>query len=299
LPSRHGQFHFWSRIKLGWSLRKENYQQAIVLTNSWKSALPVLFAGIKKRIGWRGEMRYGLLNDIRVLNKHRYPLMLQRFLALCMKKNAKHPKWFQTFPEQLKQKTMLSEQKSLLPIFSVPEVDQQAVLKKLQLNVNKKILALCPGAAYGPSKRWPPEYFAEIANKKIAEGHEVWIFGAPNDREAAEKIASLAEGKVINLTGKTNLSEAVVLLSFAHIVLTNDSGLMHVACALQKPVVALYGSSSPDFTPPLSEKVNIQYLRIECSPCFQRECPLKHWRCMRDLTADKVLPAINSIEGEA
>jgi heptosyltransferase II len=291
----HGQFQFFARVKLGWSLRKEKYTQAVVLTNSWKSALPVLFAGIKKRIGWRGEMRYGLLNDMRVLDKAKYPLMIQRFLALCVEKNTKHPEWFLNFPESLKQKPLLPEQKTLLPHFSV--ADQQAVLAKLQLSTDKKIVALCPGAAFGPSKRWPPEYFAEVAKQKIQDGYAVWVFGAPSDNKAAEKIEALTQQQVVNLAGKTSLPEAIALLSLSSVVLTNDSGLMHIACALQKPVVAIYGSSSPAFTPPLSECVSIQYLQIECSPCFQRECPLKHWRCMRELTADKVLSAVQSIEG--
>lgn len=296
LPLVHGQFSFWSRVKLGWSLRGEKYQQAIVLTNSWKSALPVFFAGIKQRTGWRGEMRVGLLNDIRVLDKNKLPLMIQRFLALGMKKNENHPEWFIDFPENLKQQGLSVEQKKILPALSVSEQDKQAILKKLKLSTDKKILALCPGAAFGPSKRWPPEYFAEVANQKIQEDYQIWIFGAPSDNKAAEKILSLTNNQAINLASKTSLPEAIALLSLSDVVLTNDSGLMHIACALHKPVVAVYGSSSPAFTPPLSDQVNIHYLHIECSPCFQRECPLKHWRCMRELTADNVLPAIDAVE---
>jgi heptosyltransferase II len=151
---------------------------------------------------------------------------------------------------------------------------------------------MCPGAEYGPAKRWPARYFATLALHYAGRDRQVWLFGGLKDREVATEIASLAPRACVNLAGKTSLAQAIDLLSLAERVITNDSGLMHVAAAVGRPIVALYGSSSPAHTPPRAADAVIARIPIECSPCYARECPLEHFRCMNELTPERVLAAV-------
>ncbi|MDP1574759.1 MAG: lipopolysaccharide heptosyltransferase II [Coxiellaceae bacterium] len=271
LPFGHGQFQLRKRYLFAKQLRAEKYDRAFVLPNSFKSALIPFFAKIPKRTGFLGESRYGLLNDIYALDKEKLPKMIDRFAALAYPKKA-------ILAANLPTPYLLLNQNTV-----------DLSLKKQGLRKDQKILALCPGAEYGPSKCWPPDYYAAVASQKLKEGWAVWIFGSKNDCATAELIQAATEQKCINLTGKTNLSEAVDLLSLATAVVTNDSGLMHIACALNRKVIALYGSTSPDFTPPLSENALVLKLNLECQPCFERVCPLKHHHCMRELMPAQVL----------
>lgn len=267
----HGEFAFKARRQLGLSLRDKGYTQAIVMTNSWKSALIPWFAKIPQRTGWRGEFRYGLLNDVRVLDKTQYPLMIEQFIALGYLPNA-------SLPRPLVKPALFVSMEAKLQIAA-----------KFTVDVEKPVLALCPGAEYGPAKQWPAAYYAEVAKAKHAEGWQVWIFGSPKDAAVAQEIQQLSGGVCKNLAGKTSLAEAVDLLACADTVVTNDSGLMHVASALEKHVIAVYGSSSPKFTPPLSEHAKVLSLNLSCSPCFKRECPLGHLNCLKQLMPEQVL----------
>lgn len=279
MPITHGELKLRQRYQLAKSLRARAYTQAIVLPNSFKSALIPWFASIPRRTGWLGECRYGLLNDYRKLDTKRYPLMVQQYLALGLSADAALPV---DYP---------------LPLFSISAEAQQAVLAKHKpLWRGKPVLAICAGAEFGPSKRWPEAYFAEVANKKIAEGWDVWLFGSPNDRAVTETINALTDDQCENIAGRTELAETIDLLSLVSGVVTNDSGLMHVACAMGKPVIAIYGSTSPTFTPPLAKTAQVLKLDLECQPCFKRECPLKHHRCMRDLLPVRVLTAMSGWE---
>ncbi len=271
-PFKHGEFNFLLRWSFAKKLRQEHYDQAIILPNSWKSALIPCIAHIPKRTGWRGEMRYFLLNDIRILNPKTIPLMVERFVALGLPKQKKIPKNY-LFP-RLETNTEFIEQ----------------TLNKLNLSKPKKpVLMLCVGAEYGEAKRWPPNYFAKVAEVKTQEGWDVWILGGNKDREIAAKVQQACNNICHDLTGKTNLGEVVDLLSMATVIISNDTGLMHIAAALDKPLIAIYGSSSPGFTPPLSEKAKIVSLNLKCSPCFSRICPHKHFKCMLDLKPEMIL----------
>lgn len=278
-PFVRGQFGFAERRKLGCSLRDKGYTQAILCTNSWKSALVPYYASIPKRTGWRGEWRYGLLNDVRVLEESKYPLMVQRFLMLAFEKGQ----------EQVIEQVPL-------PKLSCTAETVEAALQKFALEVlEKPVLALCPGAEFGPSKRWRDNHFAEVAKKRLAQGWQVWLFGSKNDASIADTIQKLTHYRCVNLTGQTSLAEAIDLLSLADAVVSNDSGLMHVAAALSKPLVVPYGSSSPDFTPPLSQHVKILRSNLDCSPCFKKECPLSHHNCMNLLGPEQVLAALDQL----
>lgn len=278
LPIAHGELALRKRRLLAKKLRAEKYSQAIVLPNSFKSALIPYWAKIPKRTGWRGEWRYGLLNDLRMLDENRLPLMVERFAALALEPD-------EALPEIIPK-----------PHLDTSPADITTALQKHRINYpDQPVLALCPGAEFGPSKRWPASYFAEVANHKIAQGWAVWLFGSVNDQAIADEIQNSTEQLCINLTGKTTLAEAIDLLSLATVVVSNDSGLMHIAAALQRPLVAIYGSTSPAFTPPLTDEVEIVSQQLSCSPCFKRTCPLKHFNCMLSLPSQQVIAAVEKV----
>jgi heptosyltransferase II len=276
---KHGKLDFCKRYKIGKMLRNEKFQQAIILPNSWKSALIPFFAKIPHRTGWRGEMRYGLLNDLRILDKKKLPLMMQRFVALGFSKE-------QQLPNKVPQPK--------LNISANANID--AALLKLNLTKpDKPIIALAIGASFGPAKRWPAQHFAELAQLIAKQGNNVWLFGGKEDAQIAAEIQQACNHVCTDLTGQTNLGEAIDLLSLAKAVVSNDSGLMHIAAALNLPLVALYGSSSPNFTPPLSYQAKILSIGLKCSPCFKRVCPLKHFRCMMNLSPKMVYKKLQEI----
>jgi len=272
-PFGHHELNWRGRYQLGRQLRTAHYDQAILLPNSWKSALPVFIAQIPQRTGWLGEYRYFLLNDYRVLNPQALPRMVQRFYALGLEPDAPMPEYFP------------------LPQLTVAPAQVQATLAQFQLTLDKPVLALCPGAEFGPAKCWPPDYYAQLAQQFLAQNFQVWILGSPNDKNTADLIAAQAPG-VMNLTGQTRISDVLALLAAATAVVSNDSGLMHVASALRRPIVVPYGSTSPDFAPPLTDKKRILYRHLSCSPCRQRTCPLGHHRCLRDITPTEVASAV-------
>jgi heptosyltransferase-2 len=277
MPIGHGELKLAERFRIGRELKAKGYDQAIVLPNSFKAALIPFFAGIPIRTGWLGEARYLLLNDYRKLDTAKYPLMIEQDLALGLPAGAPLPA---TYP---------------YPSFTVSPAAAEAALAKHQpLWRGRKILALGAGAEFGSSKRWPPEYFAELANRKMDEGFDIWLFGSPKDRPVTDEIMRLTDNRCENLAGRLQLSESIALLSLVSGLVTNDSGLMHIAAALQKPLIAIYGSTSPLFTPPLSPDAVILQLNLECQPCFQRECPLKHHKCMRDILPQQVVSAMSA-----
>lgn len=270
-PFAHGALQLKARYRLGVQLRAARYDAAYVLPNSLKSALVPFFARIPQRIGFVGEMRYGLLNDARKLDKQKLPLMVQRFAQLAEATP-------DVLPHAIPQ-----------PHLKVTEEQRQQVLRKFDLTLAQPIAVFCPGAEYGPAKRWPVAYYAQLAQELHERGYGVWLLGSSKDKEVSTQIAALSEGSCRNLCGETDLSDAIALLSRADLVVSNDSGLMHIAAALDRPMLAIFGSSSPQFTPPLSDKAQVLKLDLPCSPCFKRECPLGHFNCMMQLTPDTIL----------
>lgn len=271
----HGEFGLKSRMQLAKKLTKFSYDQAILLPNSWKSALVPFFAKIPLRTGYTGECRWGLLNDVRKLDKKKLSMTVQRFVALGFTENNVLSA---DFPQ---------------PKLLIDEEKKSAVIDLFKLQPTEKILALCPGAEFGPSKRWPEENYAQLAKEKIQQGWQVFIFGSEKDKVVAGKINQLSNQACIDFSGRTTLEQAVDLMSLAHTVVTNDSGLMHVAAALGKKIVAIYGSSDPGFTPPLCENATILSLNLECSPCFKRRCPLHHNNCLKHISPQMVLEVMD------
>ncbi|MBT8441499.1 MAG: lipopolysaccharide heptosyltransferase II [Gammaproteobacteria bacterium] len=279
LPVGHGELKLAERYRVGRSLRAERYTRAIVMPRSLKAALVPFFAAIPLRTGFRGEMRYGLLNDVRRLDKSRLDQTVKRFMALGLPPDAALP--YPPYPEL------------------ATDAGNRARFAAQLGGEATDVVALMPGAAYGPAKCWPLEYFGQLAAALAADGTAVVVLGAKGEYEVGERIRAAGGDGVFNLCGETRLEETVDVLSMARAAVTNDSGLMHVAAAAGTHVVAIYGSSSPDFTPPLTDSKTIISLGIECSPCFERECPLGHLHCLRDISPDRVLADVRSVPAPA
>lgn len=285
MPLGHGDLNLLARYQLGKILRDDQYDHAYVLPNSAKSALVPFFAKIPVRTGWKGEMRYGLLNDLRN-NKKAFNLMIERYIALA------HPAKNMTGSGCLTNMPY--------PKLTIDTVAQKEALNKFGLSSDRVAIGLCPGAEFGPAKRWPEQHFAVTAKTLIEQGHQVWLFGSAKDREVTDKIKNSLPAELqafcYNLAGNTSLIEAIDLLAACKIVVSNDSGLMHVSAAVGCHIVALYGSTTPSYTPPLAEHVEVLHTDISCRPCFKRECPLGHLKCLTELTPDLVINAIDKLQ---
>jgi heptosyltransferase-2 len=275
----HGELALGKRWRAGRALRHPGYAQGIVLPRSAKAALPLLAANIPRRTGYRGEWRYGLLNDIRPLDRAATYRTVDRFIALGLEAGEMLP---ERAPQPHLEVTGGSGDRALESVGLAPTAPGQS------------ILTLCPGAEYGPAKRWPAEYFAAVARARLADGWRIWLLGSAKDTAITEQIAQLAPG-CEDLAGRTTLAQAIDLLATSSAVISNDSGLMHVAAATGRPLVALYGSSDPGYTPPLSDRARIIYHGLSCSPCFERECPLEHLNCLRGISSEEVLTALDGI----
>ncbi len=276
---RHGRLDALQRWRIARLLRRRRFTHAIVLPNSFKSALIPFLAGVPRRTGYRGEMRWGLLNDVRRLDPEQAPMTVQRFVALGLAPGQSTP------PDEVP-----------TPALTSPAGAGRRTLSRLGLKqADAPVLALCPGAEYGPAKRWPPEHFAQVARSARARGWTVLLLGSANDIGTSAEICRHAGDACLDLTGRTRLDEAIDLLALSEAVVTNDSGLMHVAAALDRNVVALFGSSSAARTPPLGRRSRVLSLELECSPCFERECPLGHLKCLRDLEPNRVVEILDAL----
>ena len=279
MPVGHGSLQWGLRKQIGKQLSQNSYEQALVLPNSLKSALIPWFASIPKRTGWRGEMRYGLLNDIRPLDKEAFPLMVQRYVALSQP--AKAP--------------ALSLDDILYPKLSVDNAEYNAALTQLGLNSDKAI-AFCPGAEFGPAKRWPDYHYAALAKKMISEGYQIWLFGSEKDRETCQQIqdqlSEQEQKRCHNLAGTTSLPQAIDLIAHCEAAVSNDSGLMHIAAAVNTPLVALYGPTSPSFTPPLSHQAEIIKLLEGFHKIRKGDAEQGYHQSMIDITPDMAQAAL-------
>lgn len=266
----HGELGLGKRNRAGVALRSIGFVQAIVLPNSFKSAWVPFRARIPVRTGWHGEARYGVLNDRRRLDRTRWPLMIEQFMALGLPVGAPLP---EPYPR---------------PRLQIDASNRERLAETLGLRGDARPVILCPGAEFGPAKRWPAGHYAAVARAALGAGRSVWLVGSPKDAPVCAEIAAAAPG-VRDLAGRTRLPDAIDLLSLADVVVCNDSGLMHVAGAVGVRVVALFGSTSPAFTPPLGPDAEVVRLGLDCSPCFARECPYGHLRCLVDLEPERVI----------
>ncbi|MDU6409507.1 MAG: ADP-heptose--LPS heptosyltransferase RfaF [Yersiniaceae bacterium] len=286
MPLGHGALALGERRKLGVALRDRHYDRAYVLPNSFKSALVPFFANIPQRTGWRGEMRYGLLNDIRTLDKAAFPLMVQRYVALAYERKRVHS-WKDL------------AQPLLWPRLAVSDQEIAATRTAFGLSGDRPLIGFCPGAEFGPAKRWPHYHYAALAEILVAQGYQVVLFGSAKDHAAGEDIrAALTEqgrAHCLNLAGKTQLDQAVVLIAACRAVVSNDSGLMHVAAALDRPLVALYGPSSPDFTPPLSQQAKVIRLITGYHKVRKGDADQGYHQSLIDITPEQVFAELNTL----
>lgn len=269
-PFGHGQLNLRDRLEVARDIKSRRYDTTYVLPNSLKSALIPFFAKIPNRVGYTGEFRFGLINRRHTLDKNKYSLLASQYLQLA--------------------KTDLSESITLseYPALTVAQRDLGPTLERFNIDPLRPYICLCPGAEYGPAKRWPQEHFTRLA-QKLADNHFHTItLGGENDMKIGAMIYKNTHQETQDLTGKTTVKEAIQLIAGATCVVTNDSGLMHVAAALSRPLIALFGSSSPEYTPPLSDKAKVLTRALPCSPCFKRVCPLGHTNCLKDITVDEV-----------
>ncbi|UPR52336.1 lipopolysaccharide heptosyltransferase II [Vibrio cyclitrophicus] len=288
MPIGHGAFNLLGRREIGKSLRANQYDHAYILPKSAKSALIPWFANIPLRTGWKGEMRYGLLNDLRP-NMKSFQYMVERYVALAY-----------TEKEMIDSSSLGGLDTLPRPQLFINETEQTATIAKFNLENDSSIIGLCPGAEFGPAKKWPEEHYAEVATHMSQAGKQIWLFGSQKDLETCNNIKALVpkelQYRIHVLSGQTSLIEAVDLLGACDTVVANDSGLMHVAAAVGCNVVAVYGSTSPKYTPPLAEKVEIVQTDIDCRPCFKRECEFKHLKCLTELSPKQVLDSIQKLE---
>jgi heptosyltransferase-2 len=275
----HGELGLGRRFALARALRGEHYGRAIVLPRSAKAALVPWLARVPRRTGFRGEWRYGLLNDVRRLAPA-LDQTVKRFIALGLERDEAVP---ESLPPQWRPRL-------------VADSRNRARLLARHARADALLAALLPGAEYGPAKRWPAAQFGELAAALGARGYDVVVLGSAKERALGEQIVAAAPGAPVhNLCGQTSLGDVVDLLATAAVAVSNDSGLLHVAAAAGAPVVAIYGSSSPQFTPPLTDAAAIVTRRLPCSPCFARECPLGHLDCLRGLSSSAVLADLDAL----
>lgn len=286
MPLGHGALGLGERRRLGRALRANRYDRAYVLPNSFKSALVPFFADIPQRTGWRGEMRYGLLNDVRVLDKAVFPLMVQRYVALAYDKG--RVQRADDLPQPL-----------LWPQLRVSDEEIAETTSAFNLTDSRPIVGFCPGAEFGPAKRWPHYHYAALAQRLIESGYQIALFGSAKDHEAGEQIRAALQDDArdfcLNLAGKTQLEQAVILIAACRAVVSNDSGLMHVAAALNKPLIALYGPSSPDFTPPLSDKARVIRLISGYHKVRKGDAEQGYHQSLIDIQPQQVLDALTPL----
>lgn len=280
LAAGHGQLGLAERWRLARRLRAIRHDWAIVTPRSFKSALVPWLAGIPRRTGYATEFRLPLLNDRRPLDRERLDQTVKRLLALGLPPGAPLPA-------------------SPQPRLRVDPGNIAALRDRLPFLAEGPLVALLPGAAHGPAKRWPAEKFRELAAALVARGATVLVLGSSGERPLGQVIAGADPARVHNLCGDTGLDDVTDLLSLVRAAVSNDSGLMHVAAAAGAHVVGIYGSSSPRFTPPLTPAHTVCWLGLECSPCFARECPLGHLRCLNDLEPARVLAAVEPLLASA
>jgi len=284
----HKQLQWKLRRQLAKELSAKNYHACFVLPNSFKSALIPWLANIPFRIGYRGELRFGLINlALANPSKSQRPPMVEHYLALS---------------QVLNEESISSFNKELIPQLNVSKAAKESIQIKLQ---NAKIdsdniYIMCPGAEYGPTKRWPTSHFSQLAQRLIADNptRQIILLGSKGDHGLGQEIQSQAKQNtaIHNWCGNTSLDEAIALIGMSKAVISNDSGLMHIAAALNTPQVAIFGSSDPAHTPPLSDKAKIIWLNLPCSPCHKRECPLGHLKCLNDILPEQVLATLHTLQ---
>ena len=275
LDVEHGELGLGKRYKLGRSLRGEKYSHAIVLPRSFKSALVPWWAKIPQRIGEKGESRYGVLNKVFSSNRDKQIPNASNYLRYIGI-----------------DADIATVKHDYAPRLTVDEFKQQALLTSHGISIDAPLVACMVGAEYGLSKQWPIKHFADLINQCHAADLQVCILGSKKDVPTSVLIEKLVDKPLHNLCGKTSLVDVIDILAACRVAVSNDSGLMHIAAAVGTPVVAMYGATTPSYTPPLLNQAKSFYLKLACSPCWQRTCQYDHYRCLKDITSQDVFAAV-------
>ena len=284
----HKKLQWILRRQLAKELAAKNYQACFVLPNSFKSAIIPWLANIPFRVGYRGELRFGLINvALDNPSKVNRPPMVEHYLALSQ---------------------LLGDEQALalagnptpkLNVSAAAKLSVQTKLQSAKIDL-ANIYVMCPGAEYGQTKRWPTSHFAQLAQRLIDSNpkNQIILLGSKGDLALAQEIHSQAnqDAHIHNWCGSTSLDEAIALIGMSKAVISNDSGLMHIAAALKTPQVAIFGSSDPAHTPPLSDKAKVIWLNLPCSPCHKRVCPLGHLKCLNDILPEQVFATLNTLQ---
>lgn len=271
-PFRHGALQLKERWKYAKVLRARGYADAYVLPNTLKYALIPWLAGIPKRVGYKGEMRYGLINVVHHDEQPKRP-MVPFYAALA---DAPAAPLRATLPK---------------PAMQARTEQVRQICERAGIAQDRPLVVFAPGAEFGAAKRWPSAHFAALAQSvRDSDPYaQVAMLGSPKDKEVCDEIIAIAGAdRMFNLAGATRLDEAIAVIAQADAVVANDSGLLHIASALDRPVIAIYGPTDPDHAPPFSSVARSLSLRLECAPCKQRECPLGHQNCMNQLKSELV-----------
>ena len=265
LNCAHKELGFFKRLSLAKKI-KGNYDQSIVLSRSIKSALIPYLAKIPIRTGELGESRYLLINDLRKFNREDRRKTAFRYVSMFSnKEEALNEKYYPS---------LQSDSKNIKKLFD-----------KYQLDLEKKIIIFAPGAAFGPSKMWPMEKFKELG-EKLNKEFFILILGSNNEKIIGDKI--ITNKNMLNLCGKTSITDATDLMHVSEFCVSNDSGLMHLASATNTKSISIYGATSPQLTPPLTKNKKIHYKGLPCSPCFEKICKYGHYNCLVEIQADDV-----------
>lgn len=278
----HGELGLGKRWQLGRQLRQYGYTQAIAMSRSLKSALVPCFARVPRRTGYLGEQRYGVLNDIRQLNTTDLQQKAQHYVALGLAPDT-HPRAAADIEQ---------------PRLQVDRRNRDRLVAHHDLSLQRPVVAFAPGAAHGPAKRWPVQHYADLARALAERGFDCWIVGSEADSAIGQEIVAAAPEHCVDFCGQTRLGDVIDLLSLAQTVVGNDTGLTHIASAVVKHVVALYGSTHPDYAPPLCEQPVRLWLELDCAPCKAKVCPLGHTRCMHELPVADVLQACEAPDAQ-
>jgi len=265
LDCNHKELGILKRYRLAKKIRG-SYNQSIILSRSIKSALIPYFAKIPIRTGELGELRYILINDLKYFSNEDRRKTAHRYISMFSDKK-----------EELDEK--------YYPSLKPDHENIKNLTEKYNLNTSKKIVIFAPGAAYGPSKMWPVEKFKELG-EKLNKNYFIIILGSLDEKNIGDKI--ITHKDMINLCGKTSITDAVDLMHISKFCVSNDSGLMHLASATNTKSISIYGATSPDLTPPLTTNKEIHYKQISCSPCFEKKCKYGHYNCLSEIQVNDV-----------
>mgnify|MGYP001240106778 FL=1 len=266
LDCNHRELGLFKRLRLAKEIKKSSYDRSIVLSRSLKSSLIPYFAKIPIRTGELGELRYLLINDLKEFSKESRRKTASRYISMYSDNNEE-----------------LSE--NYYPSLDSNSENIKNLSEKYDLKKDKKVIIFAPGAAFGPSKMWPVNKFRELG-KKLNNDFKILILGSNNEKSIGNDIVT--NKNMVNLCGKTSIADAVDLMHISKFCVSNDSGLMHLAAATNTKSISIYGSTSPDFTPPLTKNKDIHYKGMSCSPCFEKKCKYGHYNCLVDIHSDDV-----------